>query len=251
MRGSGPFREHRPQHAVRPPDVTGAPPPGDEREDLLGLGTRRLLLALRTDVRQFSQGDLQGHRHMIKAVDGNRLLPALDLADELAAQPRTLPEPLLAQASLLAEGAQPLTEELPDVLDRSFSHRESSRGPTALPVSGHRDALGHRMQVRRAAGVRRSWSRPYRGCHGTSISTASSRTRAGYTGTLSAGSTRQRPVASSKSKPCQGHTTASPSSQPSFSGPSSWGQTAPQANTRPAPAWKTATPVPFVSTRMP
>ena len=102
----------RSEHAVGPCARTLRPPAaGDEGKDLLGLRARHLLLALGSDVGQFAQGNLEGHRHVIEAVDGDRLFAALHLTDELAAEPGALAQPLLAQPPLLAQGPQTLAEE--------------------------------------------------------------------------------------------------------------------------------------------
>src|SRR5439155_21302950 len=99
-------------------------------------------------------------------------------------------------------------------------------------------------------GLRRGIDVEARGCrHGRSTSTASPSTRTGEMGMDRPSSTRHWPVARSKSKPCHGQTTTSPSSHPSASGPSSCGHTAAQAAKRPPPQLKTARLRPLFSTR--
>ena len=65
---------------------------------------------------------IERDRHPVKAVDGDRLLAALDLSDELAGETGAITEPLLAESALLAERPQPLPEELPYVFHRAFAH---------------------------------------------------------------------------------------------------------------------------------
>src|SRR5258708_1942769 len=83
-RRSGRLTEDRLEDPVRLPDVLGPPPAGDEREDLFGLLARHRGRLVGPHVRQLTQGNLQRHRYVVEAVDGDRLLPALDLTDELA-----------------------------------------------------------------------------------------------------------------------------------------------------------------------
>src|SRR5437870_13284696 len=81
----GRLAEHRPQHVVGLADVLGTPPAGDEREDLFCFLAGDRLLLVRADVGQVAQRHLERDRHAVEAVDRDRLLTALDLADELAA----------------------------------------------------------------------------------------------------------------------------------------------------------------------
>ncbi len=107
---------------------------------------------------------------MIEAVDGDRLLSALDLTDELSAQPRALAQALLTQPPLLAERPQPLAQEFSHVLDRSFCHTVSplwSDRIAGLPqhaaaVGQSRMGLGERLDPAardcgQGPGVQRSW----------------------------------------------------------------------------------------------
>ena len=66
---------------------------------------------------------IERDRDTIEAVDGDRLLAALDLADEFPAEPGSLAESLLAERALLAECPEALTEEFPDVFDGALCHR--------------------------------------------------------------------------------------------------------------------------------
>src|SRR5207247_38226 len=113
--------EHRAQDVVRLADLVGAPAGGDEREDLLGLlaGHRGGLVP---DVGEVAERDLEGGGDVVEAVERDRLLTPFDLADELSAETGALPESLLAERSLLPEGAQALSQELPDVLHGAFGH---------------------------------------------------------------------------------------------------------------------------------
>src|SRR3989442_10231094 len=113
--------EHRAQDVVRLADLLGAPAGGDEREDLLGLlaGHRGGLVA---DVGEVAERDLEGRGNVVQAVERDRLLAPLDLADELSAPVGALAQPLLAERPLLPEGAQALSPKLPDVLHGAFGH---------------------------------------------------------------------------------------------------------------------------------
>src|SRR5262245_21423470 len=134
-RRSGRLFEDCPEDLVRLPDVLGPPPVGDEREDLFGVLTRHRGRLVGAHVRQLSQRDLERDRHPVQAVDGDRFLPALYLADELARQAGATTQPLLAESALLAERPQPLAQEYPYVFHRAFAHgavrlREPNRDPT-------------------------------------------------------------------------------------------------------------------------
>src|SRR5256886_12621448 len=113
--------EHRAQDVVGLADLLRAPPGRDEREDLLGLlaGHRGGLVA---DVGEVAERDLEGGGDVVQAVERDRSLATLDLADELPAQAGTVAQPLLAEQPLLPEGAQALSQELSDVLDGAFGH---------------------------------------------------------------------------------------------------------------------------------
>src|SRR5262249_33753186 len=119
---SGRFFEDCPEAPVRPPDVPGPPPAGDERENLFGVLTRDRGRLVGPHIRQLSQRDLKRGRHPVQAVDGDRFLPALDLADEFARQPGAITQPLLAESALLAERPQPLPQELSNMFRRAFAH---------------------------------------------------------------------------------------------------------------------------------
>src|SRR6266852_1549701 len=113
--------EHRAQDVVGLADVLLTSPPRDEREDLLGLlGRHRALLV--ADVGEVAQRNFERDRDTVEAVDGDRLLAALDLADELPAEPRPFAESFLAERALFAQGAEPLTEEFSDVFDGALCH---------------------------------------------------------------------------------------------------------------------------------
>src|SRR6267142_137590 len=133
-RRSGRLTEDRPNDSVRLPDVLGPPTDGNEREDLFGVLARHRGRLVGPHVRQLSQRHLERDRHPVQAVDGDRFLAALDLADELAGQAGAITQPLLAESALLAERPQPLPQELPYVFHRAFAHgpvrlREPNRNP--------------------------------------------------------------------------------------------------------------------------
>src|SRR5436309_1128434 len=85
-------------------------------------GARHLRRLVGAHVGQLAERNLQRHRYVVQAVDGDRLLAALDLADELAGQAGAIAQPLLAESALLAERPQPLPQELPYVFHRAFAH---------------------------------------------------------------------------------------------------------------------------------
>src|SRR6266403_2097897 len=138
-RRSGRRTEDRLEDPVGLPDVFGPPPDGNEREDLFGLLARHR----GPHVRQLTQRDLERDRHPVQAVDGDRLLSALDLADELARQARPISQPPLAETALLAQGPHPLPQEFPHVLHRAFAH-----GPVTLPEPEPTRWVGWRPTVR-------------------------------------------------------------------------------------------------------
>src|SRR5207302_971942 len=84
--------------------------------DLLGLFGRHGAVLI-ADVGELAQRNLERDRHAVETIDGNRLLAALDLADEFPAEPGPLAETFLAERALFAQGAQTLTEKFPDVFD--------------------------------------------------------------------------------------------------------------------------------------
>ena len=92
-----------------------------ERQDLLGVLGRHTPAGC-PDIREDPEGNPERDRDPVEAVDRNRLLPALHLPDELAAQGRALAEHGLAELSPLAQLADALAEKLPDVRDRPFAH---------------------------------------------------------------------------------------------------------------------------------
>src|SRR6266850_2101565 len=114
--------EDRLEDPVRLANVLGPPPAGHQREDLLGVLARHRRRLVGAHVGQLAQRDLQRHRYVVEAVDGDRLLAALDLTDELAGQAGAITEPLLTESALLAERPQPLPQELPYVFHRAFAH---------------------------------------------------------------------------------------------------------------------------------
>src|SRR5438552_2185939 len=81
--------EHRAQDVVRLADLLGTPTGRDEREDLLGLLTRHRG-GLVADVGEVAEWDLEGGGDVVQAVERDRLLATLDLADELPAQAGTV-----------------------------------------------------------------------------------------------------------------------------------------------------------------
>src|SRR3989449_10800802 len=114
--------EDRLEDPVRLANVLGPPPAGDEREDLLRVLARHLRRLVGAHIGQLAERNLQRHRYVVQAVDGDRLLAAFDLADELAGQAGAIAQPLLAESALLAERPQPLPQELPYVFHRAFAH---------------------------------------------------------------------------------------------------------------------------------
>src|SRR4051794_4500940 len=101
--------EHRLQHLVGAADLLGAAAVADQREDALGVLGRYPGRLVGTDVGQLTQRNVERDGDVIEAVDRDRFLSALHLADELAAEPGAVTQPLLAQPVLLAQGAQALT----------------------------------------------------------------------------------------------------------------------------------------------
>src|SRR5712692_1894873 len=126
------IREHRLKDGVGTPDAR-ARTVDDERQHSLGV-LRRHAVARPADVCQEIERDAEGDRYPVQAVDRNRLLTALDLADELPGQARALPEDGLAQVEALAQDAQPLSEERAHVRDRALTH---SGLPFLLTKGGH------------------------------------------------------------------------------------------------------------------
>src|SRR4030095_9267020 len=129
VRGAGPGErrdlrgaaEHRAQDVVGLAHVFRTPPSRNEREDLLSiLGRDGAVLV--TDVGEIAQRNLERDRHAIETVDGNRLLTALDLADELPPEAGPLAETFLAERALFAQSAEALTEKFPDVFDGALCH---------------------------------------------------------------------------------------------------------------------------------
>src|SRR5687768_6228881 len=72
---------------------------------------------------EVAQRRLQRLGHAIQTVDGDRLLSALDFADELAAQAGAPPERPLSVAEVLAERAHAPAQDDADFLDGSTAHR--------------------------------------------------------------------------------------------------------------------------------
>src|SRR5437867_9567422 len=99
------------------PDVGRPPVAHHQRENLLGVLAGRDRAPAGADVGQEAQGDFERHRDVIEAVDGNRLLSALDLADELTGESGERAQSFLAQCTLLAQRTQTLAEKFPDVSD--------------------------------------------------------------------------------------------------------------------------------------
>src|SRR2546430_534067 len=106
--------DHGAQDVVRLADLLGPPTGRDEREDLLGLLTRHRG-GLVADVGEVAEWDLEGGGDVVQAVERDRLLATLDLADELPAQAGTVAQPLLAEQPLLPEGAEALSQELSEI----------------------------------------------------------------------------------------------------------------------------------------
>src|SRR5438093_422391 len=169
--------EHGAEDIVGLADVLRTAPARDEREDPLGfLGRHAAVLV--ADVGEVAQGDLQRDRDAVEAVDGDRLLAALDLTDEFSAEPGSLAESLLAERALLAQCTKSLAEEFPDVFDGALCHRTLDLLVVSTvniiprisqPIEGGRRHLAAR------AGRRRAVEPP----HARSTSTAVPLTRTG------------------------------------------------------------------------
>src|SRR2546426_8486433 len=97
-------------------------PARDEREDLLRVLRRDDRAPPRSDVGQGPERHRERHRHLVEAVDRDRLLAALDLPNELAAERRAVAQPLLAEAAVLPQLAQALPQELSDVRNGAVTH---------------------------------------------------------------------------------------------------------------------------------
>src|SRR5438132_6582103 len=113
------FAEERSEHVVRLPDLLRSASGRHEREDLLRLAIVHGPPAVEPDVGQRGQRHVERDGHPVEAVDRNRLLAALDLADELPAEVRPVAESLLTETPLLTQGAQPLTEKASNLSGRS------------------------------------------------------------------------------------------------------------------------------------
>jgi hypothetical protein len=66
------------------------------------------------------------NRHLVEAVDRDRLVAAFYLADELAAKRRSFTQLVLIETTLLAQRAETLPEELSDVGDGTITPDVSS-----------------------------------------------------------------------------------------------------------------------------
>src|SRR5437870_1450093 len=111
--------EERPEDVVRLPDLVRSASSRHEREDLLRLAIVHGPASVEPDVGQRGQRHVERDGHPVEAVDGDGLLAALDLADELPAEVRPVAESLLTETPLLTQGAQPLTEKASNLSGRS------------------------------------------------------------------------------------------------------------------------------------
>src|SRR5262249_7743423 len=97
---------------------------------------RPLPARLGADVGEVAQGNPERDRHVVETVDRDRFLAALDLADELPAEPGFLAESLLAEGALFAQGTETLPENFSDALggaSRDGTERDpGARGRRAL-----------------------------------------------------------------------------------------------------------------------
>jgi hypothetical protein len=66
--------------------------------------------------------NVEGDSDVIETINRDGLLPTLHLADKLPAQAGALPEPLLAQAAILAKPAKPFTKGCAYVRHGAFRH---------------------------------------------------------------------------------------------------------------------------------
>jgi len=73
----------------------------DERHDLLGVAVRHAA-PRHPDIGEDGERHSEGDGHLVEAVNRDRFLPALNLADELAAQLGPLTERLLTEPTMLA-----------------------------------------------------------------------------------------------------------------------------------------------------
>src|SRR5438876_576855 len=105
--------EERAQDPVDLAQVAGRAVLHEERQQLLGVLARHRR-AIRRRVRQRPERNLERSGNPVEAVDRDRFLAALDLADEFAAEPGVPAQGALTPPPLLAEGAEPLAEELPE-----------------------------------------------------------------------------------------------------------------------------------------
>jgi hypothetical protein len=85
------------------------------------------------DVGEIAEGDPESDRHVVEIIEGNRPLPALDVADELPAEPGFLAESLLAERALFGQGTDTLPEDSPDVLDGACGQGTRRRSRRAEP----------------------------------------------------------------------------------------------------------------------
>src|SRR6266446_5862914 len=111
--------EERPEDVVRLADLLRSASGRHEREDLLRLAIVHGPRSVEPDVGQRGQRHVERDGHSVEAVDRDRLLAALDLADELPAEVRSVAESLLTETPLLTQRAQPLTEKASNLSRRS------------------------------------------------------------------------------------------------------------------------------------
>ena len=98
----------------------------DKREDFLRNCVRDNRPRTRPNINENPERDCERRRYSMQAVDRDRFLAPLHLADELPAESRALTQALLRQAVLLPQLAKPLTQKLPDMRDRTFAHGDET-----------------------------------------------------------------------------------------------------------------------------
>src|SRR5262249_39486775 len=103
----------------------------DERDDLLGLFGRHGLLV--ADISEIEQGNPERDRHVVETGEGDRLLAALDLADEPPAAAGFLAAPGLVARALYALSTETLPEDFSDVRFGTGWHATWLRSGRARP----------------------------------------------------------------------------------------------------------------------
>ena len=145
---SGRLAENRLEHAVRAADVVGPPAPGDKGEELFRLLARYRRCLVGTYVREVAQRYVERDRDTIQAVDRNRFLAALDLADKFAGKSRATIQPLLSEGALLAVFAVAALRTSSRVAQRVRQWPACTSPPSKIPRSRRADSLRGRTEDR-------------------------------------------------------------------------------------------------------